>query len=90
MKNTRDSYKNLSEKSSLYRYQTLKIPGNTKHYLEFYRLVLVVGQCLVYRGSIGKDASTLRYCSTREQGLIGNLIFAKVGQLVPMGQIDSL
>ena len=27
---------------------------------------------------------------TREQGLIGNLIFAKVGQLVPMGPIDSL
>ena len=64
MKNTRDSYKNLSEKSSLYSYQTLKIPGNTEHYLEFYRLVLVVGQYLVYRGSIGKDASTLRSCST--------------------------
>ena len=54
MKNTRDPYKNLSEKSSLYRYQTLKIPGNTEHYLEFYRLVLVVGQCLVHRGSRGK------------------------------------
>ena len=90
MINTKDSYNILSEESLLLYHSFLKIPGNTKHYLEFYRLVLVVTQCLVYRGSIGKDASTLRYCSTREQGLIGNLIFAKVGQLVPMGQIDSL
>merc|ERR1711926_3047 len=59
-----DSYKNLSENRFLLHDSSLKIPGNTKHYLEFYRLVLVVGQCLVYRGSIGKDASTLRSCST--------------------------
>ena len=64
MKNARDSYENLSEETLYTKDEKLKIPGNTKHYLEFYRLVLVVGQCLVYRGSIGKDASTLRSCST--------------------------
>ena len=64
MINTRDSYKILSENTLLLRKDILKIQGNTKHYLEFYRLVLVVGQCLVHRGSIGNDASTLRYCST--------------------------
>ena len=64
MKNARDSYKNLSEEAFFMGHEILKIPGNRKHYLEFYRLVLVVGQCLVYRGSIGEDASTLRSCST--------------------------
>ena len=60
----RDSYKILSEYTFPLGKDILGIPGNTKHYLEFYRVVLVVGQCLVYRGSIGKDASTLRSCST--------------------------
>ena len=64
MINKRDSYKILSEDTFPLGKDILKIPGNTKHYLEFYRVVLVVGQCLVYRGSIGKDASTLRSCST--------------------------
>ena len=64
MINKRDSYKILSEDTFPLGKDILKIPGNTKHYLEFYRVVLVVSQCLVYRGSTSKRTSTQRYCST--------------------------
>ena len=60
----RDSYKILSEDTFPLGKDILKIPGNTKHYLEFYRVVLVVSQCLVYRGSTSKRTSTECYCST--------------------------
>ena len=64
MINKRDSYKILSEDTFSLGKDILKIPGNTKHYLEFYRVVLGVSQCLVYRGSTSKRTSTQRYCST--------------------------
>ena len=60
----RDSYKILSEDTFPLGKDILGIPGNTKHYLEFYRVVLVVSLCLVYRGSTSKRTSTQRYCST--------------------------
>ena len=60
----RDSYKILSEYTFPLGKDILGIPGNTKHYLEFYRVVLVVSQCLVYRGSTSERTSTQRYCST--------------------------
>ena len=64
MINKRDSYKILSEDTFPLGKDILEIPGNTKHYLEFYRVVLVVSQCLVYRGFTSKRTSTQRYCGT--------------------------
>ena len=58
-----DSYKKLSEDSSLLGNEILKIPGSTKYYLEFYRLVLVVSLSLVYRVSTREGTSTLHHCS---------------------------
>ena len=85
MKNTSDSYNILSEESLLLYDSFLKIPGNTKYYLEFYRVVLVVTQCLVYRGSIGKDASTLRYCSTFSPLIGGGMEVVMLPPSLPSG-----
>ena len=53
--------------------------------LEFYRLVLVVGQYLVYRGSIGKDASTLRSCSTFSPLIGGGMEVVMLPPSLPSG-----